>query len=157
MGRRVRLLAGNAPRAIAGVLFTALVMTAAAAGANRTPLELGKVTARVPGNSESLQSAFRSAVEHELSSIDLSRIKPTDRYVLSLSLVRMETSADRERARATCVVSATLTRRRGGALHAIINGRARAEDTPAEVRSLELSAMRAAVRSAMIRVPEALR
>ena len=69
----------------------------------------------------------------------------------------MDTAADGERARTTCVVSATLTKQRGGALHAIISGRARVEDAPAEARSAELSAMRAAVHNALIRVPEALR
>jgi hypothetical protein len=157
MGRRVRLLAGITPWFAASALSAALVMAAPLAGAGQVPLALGKVTTRVPRNSESLRNAFRSAVERELESINLSAVKPADRYVLSASLVKMETSADGDRAHATCVVSATLTKQRGGALHAIISGRARVEDAPAEARSAELSAMRAAVHNALARVPEALR
>jgi hypothetical protein len=149
MGRRIRLLAAIGPWFAASALFAAL------AGAGQSPLALGKVTTKRDGRS--LESAFRSAVERELAGIDLSSVKPADRYVLSAALVKIETSADGDRARTTCVVSATLTKQRGGALHAIISGRARVEDAPAQTRSAELSALRAAVHNALARVPEALR
>jgi hypothetical protein len=155
MGRRVRLLAGIAPWFRASALFAALATTAAIADAGQSALALGKVT--TPRDSKSLESAFKTAVQRELAGIDLTAVKPADRYVLSASLVKMETSADGDRARTTCVVSATLTKQRGGALHAIINGRARVEDAPAETRSAELTALRAAVHNALVRVPEALR
>jgi hypothetical protein len=135
----------------------AIAISASAGAADRAPLALGQVTTRVDRKSVALRAAFRSAVERELDGIDLSRVKASDRYVLSAALVTMDTRADGERTETTCVVSATLTRERGGALHAIIRGRARAEDAPSEARSVELSAMRAAVHSALIRVPEALR
>ena len=149
MGRRVRLLTAIGPWFAASALFAAL------AGAGQSPLALGKVTIR--RDSKALENAFRNAVERELAGIDLSTVKPADRYVLSASLVKIETSADGDRARTTCVVSATLTKERGGALHAIISGRARVEDAPAQARSTELTAMRAAVHNVLIRVPEALR
>ncbi len=155
MGRRVRLLAGIGPWFVAGAFAAALASAAPRAGAGQAPLALGKVTTR--GDSKSLEIAFKAAVEHELAGIDLSTIKPADRYVLSASLVKMDTLAEGDRAHATCVVSAVLTRQRGGALHAIISGRARVEDASAKTRSTELSAMRAAVHNALIRVPEALR
>jgi hypothetical protein len=155
MGRRVRLLAGIAPWFVAGALSAALATTAPLAGAGQTPLALGKVTTR--RDSKSLESAFKAAVERELAGINLSALKPADRYVLSASLVKMDTLADGDRTHTTCVVSAVLTRQRGGALHAIISGRARVEDASAKTRSAELSAMRAAVHNALIRVPEALR
>jgi hypothetical protein len=160
MGRRIRLFAGRAPWCKGFALCSALFLTASLADAGGAPLALGKVTTRVAPRDQALRNAFRSAVERELASIDLSSIKPVkpaDRYILSASLVKMETSADGERARTTCVVSATLTRERGGALHAIIDGRARAEDAPSEARSVELSAMRAAVHSALVRIPDAIR
>ena len=151
MGRRIRLLAAMAPWLAASALFTA----APVADAGQSPLSLGKLT--TARDSKSLESAFKTAVQSELAGIDLRAVKPADRYVLSASLVKMETSADGDRARTTCVVSATLTKQRGGALHAIISGRARVEDAPAQTRSAELSALRAAVHNALARVPEALR
>jgi hypothetical protein len=142
---------------IASALLAVLFSTTSNVAAGRAPLALGQVTTRLDRDSTALRSAFRSAVEQELAGIDLSQVKSGDRYVLSASLIAMDTRADGGRARTTCVVSATLTRERGGALHAILRGRARAEDAPSEARSLELSAMRAAVHSALMRVPEALR
>ena len=157
MSRRVRPLAGIAPWFVAAALSVTLVTTAHLAGAGKVPLALGKLTSRVHRNDDSLKSAFRTAVERELASLDLSKTKPADRYVLSAALMKMDTSAEGERARTTCVVSATLTKQQGGALHAIISGRARVEDAPAEAPSAELTALRAAVHNALIRVPEALR
>lgn len=157
MDRRTRLCSGRTSSWFASALCVALLAIAPSVAARRAPLALGQVTTRLDRDSDALRSAFRSAVEREIADIDLSQVKPSDRYVLSATLVKMDTRADGERAQTTCVVSATLTRERGGALHAIIRGRARAEDAPSEARSVELSAMRAAVHSALVRVPEALR
>jgi hypothetical protein len=154
--RRIRLLRGGALSIAAAALAGALLL-ALPADAGRTPLALGQVTTRVARRTDALDAAFRSAVERELVGIDLSSVKSRERYILSAALVKMETSADGERSKTTCIVSAMLTRERGGALHAVIQGRARAEDAPSEARSAELSAMRAAVHSALARVPEAIR
>jgi len=154
--RRIRLLRGGGLSFAAAALLGAFLL-AQPADAGRSPLALGQVTTRVARRTEALDAAFRSAVERELVGIDMSKIKSRERYILSAALVKMETSADAERARTTCVVSATLTRERGGALHAVIQGRARAEEAPSEARSAELSAMKAAVHSALLRVPEAMR
>ncbi len=157
MDLRTRPPGGRISSWIGSALGVAALAIAPSVAAGRAPLALGQVTTRLDRDSDALRSAFRSAVERELSGIDLSKVKPSDRYVLSAALVKMDTRADGERTETTCVVSAMLTRERGGALHAIIRGRARAEDAPSEARSVELSAMRAAVHSALIRVPEALR
>src|SRR5262245_24497251 len=92
---------------IASALFVALLAATSNVAAGRAPLALGRVTTRPDRDTPALRSAFRSAVERELAGIDLSQVKPGDRYVLSAALVTMDTRAEGERARTTCVVSAT--------------------------------------------------
>jgi hypothetical protein len=74
--------------------------------------------------------------------------------VLSATLVRLESVQSADAARATCVVSLAILRD-GSTLHALVNGRATAEG--AEAPAVRRDALRAAVHSAMVRVPKALR
>lgn len=157
MSDRLRLLRRGGLCIAASTVLGALLAVSSPADAGRAPLALGSVTTKVSRRSEGLEQAFRGMVERELTAMDLSNVKSSEHYVLSAALVKMETSSNTERARTTCVVSATLTREKGGALHAVIQGRARAEEAPSEARTAELSAMRAAVHSALKRVPEALK
>jgi hypothetical protein len=75
--------------------------------------------------------------------------------VLSVSLVRLDAHADP--LEVTCVVSATLRDRQRGAVFAVLQGSARGKDEPRHRRSLERAILRAAVGSAISRVPEAMR
>jgi hypothetical protein len=133
---------------------TALVSVTADAG--RPPVSVGKISSRVSKRSD-VKRALETAVKSELGRVDLSGIRGPEHYVLSASLVKMETVTESDQAETTCVVSATLTRERGGALHAVLQGRARVSDRQDQVSSAELEALRAAVRSAISRVPEAIR
>ena len=85
------------------------------------------------------------------------RIRSRERFVLSAALVRLDTRSEPRRAHSTCVVSATLSHARGGALHAVLDGRARAENVPSAVHQTELAAMQAAVESVFGRMPQALK
>ncbi len=142
-------------------LFAALFGMAVLAGfgaradAGSSPVALGEV--KVVRADPKLEQAFRGLVERELGEVDLSNVKAQDRFVLSASLTQMATRESSGQAETVAVVSATLRRARGGSIHAVINGRAQATDRPSKVRSVELSAMRAAVRSALGRLPEALK
>lgn len=142
-------------------LFTALLATVALAGfgaradAGASPVALGEV--KVVRSDPTLERSFRGLVERELGEVDLSNVKAQDRFVLSAALVQMATRESSGQAETVAVVSATLRRARGGAIHAVIQGRAQATDRPSKVKSVELSAMRAAVRSALGRLPEALK
>lgn len=127
----------------------------AQADAGSSPVALGEV--RVTRSDPNLERAFRGLVEHELGEVDLSKVKAQDRFVLSAALVKMATRESSNQTESVAVVSATLRRARGGSIHAVIQGRAQASDRPSQVKSVELNAMRAAVRSALARLPEALK
>jgi len=142
-------------------LFSVLFAAAALAGfgahadAGSSPVALGEV--KVVRSDPGLARKFRGLVEHELGEVDLSSVKAQDRFVLSASLVQMATRESSGQAETVAVVNATLRRARGGTIHAVIQGRAQASDRPSKVKSVELNAMRAAVRSALGRLPEALK
>ncbi len=140
---------------LGAVLFASTLLIAAPADGGQRPVSLGEVTAHAPG--QSFKPLFRAAVKRELSRIDFGKARPRERFVLSAVLVRLHASAHDDGTEATCIVSATLRRAKGGDLHAILRGRARAVAGARRVRQVELDAMKAAVHSALCRVPEALR
>lgn len=136
---------------LAVVLVPSLALATAAAA--ESPVVLGKVTAKEPR----LEQPFRRTIEDELLHVDLTGIRADSGFVLSAALVRIETHADGDRSQSRCVVSATITQKKSGALKAVIEGRGRVEDGRAASNAAELAAMQAAVRSALVRLPEALR
>jgi hypothetical protein len=91
-----------------------------------------------------------------VGSLDVREMREDERVVLSASLLQLETHLHGERARTTCVVSATLRRANGGELAAILRAKARAMDARHAAASNKLAALHAAVRSAMCGVPKAL-
>ena len=141
---------------VRAALVAGALALAPAADAGERPVKLERVTANGP-EARKLEPAFRDAVITELGRVDLSGVDSRERFLLSASLVKMQTQADRDQTSVSCQVKATLRRQRGGALHAVLSGRARVEDGPERQRAAELLAMQAAVRSAIRRVPEALR
>ena len=140
---------------LGAVLFASMLLLAAPADGGQRPVALGEVTAHATGRS--FVPLFRAAVVRELDHIDFGKAEPRERFVLSAALVRLHASASRDGTEATCVVSATLRRARGGELHAILRGRAKALDGAHRTREAEIDAMNAAVHSALHRVPEAMK
>jgi hypothetical protein len=137
----------------AAVLIASSVsfMTAVAPAAD-VPLLVGSVG--VGRAKPEVESELRSLLRAELASAEFSRVRTNERYVLSATLVRLDSVQSADAARATCVVSVAILRG-GSTLHALVNGRATAEGTDAPV--VRRDALRAAVHSAMTRVPKALR
>lgn len=119
------------------------------------PIALGAVGTRSSERSD-LARALRSAVEEELARIDFGRHRPRERWVLSATLLELDSVTESDSVRATCVVSVALRRRRGSTLEAVIKGRATAEEARAAGESVRVTALRAAVHSAIRRVPETL-
>ena len=150
---RARLGVG---RGVSVGIVLAAVLFALAADAKSSPVALGEVKNRADEGDVRVDRTFRSAVEAELRSLDLSNVHPSERYVLSATLTKMDVKSRKRQAESTAVVSATLRSARGGALRAIIEGRAKAVED-GESASVKESAVRGAVRSAFRRVPEALR
>ncbi|HKO51343.1 MAG TPA: hypothetical protein VJV79_26720 [Polyangiaceae bacterium] len=145
-----------AARRAAGLVALSLLLATGVAPAGDNPVFLGAVGV---GNAKpQVEAELRLLLRAELASADFSRarlrLKGTERYALSATLVRLDSIQSAESTRATCVVSVAILRD-GSLLHAMVHGRATAEEARApEARS---DALRAAVHSAMVRVPKALR
>jgi len=80
-----------------------------------------------------------------------------ERFVLSATLESLATERVGKGARASAVVSLVLRSARRQTLHAVLTGRATAEASDSSVNELRADALCAAVRSALRRLPEALR
>ena len=104
-----------------------------------------------------LVEVLRTEAESELVSIDWGKRKPKRRVSLSASLTRLDSTQTQKTLQATATVSATLRDARTGALLAILEGRAQAEDRPSAAAAAERDALKAAVRQAVGSIPEALR
>jgi hypothetical protein len=149
VGRFKAVLAGPC---VASLVALSLLFAARSAPAGEVPIFLGAVG--VGGAKPELQSELRSMLRAELASVEFSRVKTRERYVLAATLVRLDSVQSAESARATCVLSVAILRD-GSTLHALIHGRATAEE--AQAPAARRDALRAAVHSAMARVPKALR
>jgi hypothetical protein len=150
-----RLQVSLAARCSAGSLAAALLLTTAAAPAGEATVMLGSVG--VGKAKPELRAELRALLRAELSSADFARVKSNDHYMLAATLVRLDSSATSgDSVRATCVVSVALLRDGGATLYAVIHGRATADGAPAYADVARSDALRAAVHSAMTRVPQAL-
>lgn len=126
-------------------------------------MEVGEVTvpalagqAQAADGADIDPTALRTMVSQAVRTLDGSKLPRGSHAVLSVSLVRMNKHVDHSAA-VTCAVSATLRERSGGTLFAVLEGTASGEDEPRRLRALEQATARAAVVSAVARVPEAMR
>jgi hypothetical protein len=133
-------------------LAGALLLMAPGVDAAPQPIALGQVTARAGKDRARLAAELRRALTAELTELAAGQHAPRDGWVLSASIVRLDSRPTSEGIESLCVISATLER--DGALRATIRGSARAID---RAPAAELSALRAAARGALRRLPEALR
>lgn len=118
------------------------------------PVAIGEVSGKI--ESGEFTPTLRRALEQELSAAELGRRDSRERFVLSATLVRLTAEHKDGNARATAVVSMALRRVRENTLYAILSGRATAEEAAPGVDSARDSALRAAVRSALRRLPDAV-
>ncbi|HYQ26958.1 MAG TPA: hypothetical protein VER04_07060 [Polyangiaceae bacterium] len=139
-------------RRAAALVALSLLLASGAVPAGEIPVFLGAIG--VGKAKPEVESELRSLLRAELASAEFSRLKTTEHYVLSATLMRLDSVQSAESARATCVISVAILRD-GSTLHALIHGRAIAEE--AKAPAARSDALRAAVHSAMVRVPKALR
>lgn len=130
------------------------------AAAEPSPVKLAEVTSQVPGSAIKLGDAvglLKKSAEAELSAIPWSKTDVRGRYLLSLTLVKLESlrSSDAE-LKTSCAVSAAVRDDRGAIL-AVVNGRSSALGPARYVAENERDALWAAVRSAVAGVPEAIK
>jgi hypothetical protein len=127
----------------------------AARAAGESPIGIGEVSAGASSADIGVE-ALRAMVAEAVDGLDARAMPRGSSAVLSVSVVRLESHVASP-ADVTCVVSATLRDRRGGSVFAVMEGSARGQDEPRRVRALERSILRAAVQSAIARVPEAMK
>lgn len=146
MGKLSLLLAG----------FMALAAVTLPANAGDPAVALGEVSVQAASRNDLDAAALRTMVADAVQSIDASTLPSGSHAVLSVSLVRLE-SRGSSPAEVSCLVSATLRDQTRGSVFAVLEGSARGQDEPRRIRALERAIMRAAVGSAVARVPEAMR
>ncbi len=137
------------------VLGFTLLLVPARAPAVEVPVLIGDVG--VGKQLPDLRSQMRSMLNDELAATSFANVKTHERFLLSATLVRLDNVVERDSVRSTCVVSVALLRDKGATLHAVIRGRATAEESKSQVEAAQSDALRAAVHSAITRVPQALR
>lgn len=135
--------------------FVALALFLAAGGsrAGSSPVAIGEVSGKAPAGEFS--GPLRSALVEALDGAKLGRTR--ERFVLSASLVTLDAKKDGPGVRATAVVSMALRREKEQTLHAMLRGSATALEGGSDLDSARETALRAAVESALRRLPEALR
>jgi hypothetical protein len=149
-------MAASRPQIIASLLGTLLALgtsTASAGERVEASVALGEVHASTP--SGEFSGPLRAALARALARTELG--SPREKFVLSATLVRLEAEQVGRGARASAAVSLVLRRARQQTLHAVLNGHATAEESEATVTATREDALRAAVESAVRRLPEALR
>ncbi|MEO6601765.1 MAG: hypothetical protein ABIQ16_17945 [Polyangiaceae bacterium] len=145
----------SAARCAAGLVALSLLLGTVNAPAGEGPILLGAIGVGVA--TPEVQGQMLSLLRKELSSAGFAQLRTRERYTLSASLLRLDSVQLRDSVRATCVVSVALLRDNGSTLYALIHGRATAEDSKTRGSVAQTDALRAAVHSAMVRVPNALR
>ncbi len=149
--KSARFQSASAARGAAVVVALSLLLASGVALAGEIPIFLGAIG--VGKAKPEVEGELPSLLRAELASAQFSRLKTNQRYVLSATLMRLESVQSLEFARATCVVSIAILRD-GSTLYALVHGRATAEE--AQATAARSDALRAAVHSAMVRVPKAL-
>lgn len=140
-----------------------MVLSLALAGATpkqatgaRARISVGEVTASVAGAAPGTAQLLRRLLTEEVSRLTPPGSAEREGYVLSASLVRLDVRRTTEGAVASSLVSATLRREGSGAILALLEGRGRVQADGDALASARESAIEAAVRGAVRRVPEAL-
>jgi hypothetical protein len=138
-------------------LLSGLSLTGSQAASAADPaVTVGEVSAAAAQRDDVDLTALRAMAEGAVQSLDEVHLPRGTHAVLSVSVVRLESRAS-DAAEVSCVVSATLRDRARGSVFAILEGSARGKDAPHRMHSLERATLGAAVRSAIARVPEAMK
>jgi hypothetical protein len=124
-----------------------------AAGAGEPAVAVGEVHASLPLGE--FAGPLKNALLDAMTRVELGSAR--EKFVLSATLESLAAERVGRGARASAVVSLVLRSARRQTLHAVLTGRATAEAPDSSVSELRDDALRAAVRSALRRLPEALR
>jgi hypothetical protein len=104
-----------------------------------------------------LKRELRGALTDELTSLSASDSRPEYSLVVSATLTRLSSEKGAGQAKASAAISLALRRADDQILFAEVLGRASAEEVRGSLASVRRAALRAAVRGAVARLPEAMR
>lgn len=136
--------------------FALLALTSSVAGAAKPKLlSIGEVVSSQAKSSGKLP-LVRSTLEKELETIDWRKSTRNKPYIVSVSIVSIDTQTTRDKVSTTCELSTTVRLARDGSVVAILNQRSRAENEPVYAKSVEEGAIRAAASAAIRKIPVAL-
>jgi hypothetical protein len=137
------------------VVLLATALSGVADGAPQ-PIAAVEVSTQVAREGRDMRAVLKTKVETQLQSVDWSKSREGGPYVLSTSLVRLDTDTSEGATKVTCAVSMTLRDQKRGVLRAIVQGRAHSEDRAESALAAEDEALQVAVRSAARSLPEAI-
>jgi hypothetical protein len=133
----------------------ALVAPGAASDARAAEPAIGVAEVTAAASRDVDVEALRAMVVEAVGALDTSQLPRGEHALLSVSVVRLD-ARDATPAEVTCVVSATLRDRTRGVVFAVVEGSAHGQDEPRRLHGLRRATLRAAVTSAVGRVPEAM-
>ncbi len=134
-------------------MFGCVTAVPGTSDAGEPVVAVGEVRGSTPAGEFS--APFKSLLSEAIARAELG--SPREKFVLSATLVRLEAEQVGHGARASASVSLVLRRAREQTLYAVLSGRATAEAAESSVSEAREDALLAAVRSAISRLPEALR
>jgi hypothetical protein len=142
--------------------WTALVMVlvalvAVSAQGHQRPIASVEVVSLVSRSTWDPADFLRKSLERQLARVDWSKAQDRGPFVLSTSLVRLDTRTSDDAAKVSCVVSMMLRDQKQGTVRALVENTARTQDSSQAVLSAEHDALDAAVRGAVRSLPEAMR
>ena len=144
--------------AVAAFALLALTTSVAGAAKPKKLLSIGEVVASqgALARASGKLTLVRSTLEQELETIDWRKSTSNKPYVVSVSIVNLQTETTRDKVSTTCELSTTVRLARDGSVVAILNQRSRAENEPVYAKSVEDGAIRAAASAAIRKIPVAL-
>ena len=145
---------GSLFRLLIGISLVVFLTYPLPAHGKSKAITLDRVTTKIARKEPNLLKFFRDEIAKQLPTIQLQSTH--DPLILSVSLVELETSSSGRRATSSCVVSAILRKKEGGALVAVVRGKGKAEDSISAKSENEIAALRAAVSSTLKAIPKAL-
>lgn len=153
--RVVQMKARSAAFAVALFTLVSSSFAASALAAKVNLLSIGEVISAAP-NGRAKLGLVRSTLEREVDAIDWRKSTKMKRYVVSVSVVSLDTQTTRDKVATTCELSTTVRNARSGSVVAIVNQRVRAENAAGYARAVEEGALKAAAEAAIRKIPSAL-
>lgn len=142
---------------------TALVGSSFAFAADTSRVSMGEISVRACGADSRTEQMLRELVQREIDEMQPSdraakkkHNKKPERFVVDVSLVKLNASTSQEGARVSSVVSGTLRYASSGALVATTSGSSTVQDNSPALDKVKVKSLRTAVHGALKDVPDVI-